>query len=179
MSVILYIVSLVLLVSSTPSLDISWNIFNTSETPEFSYIGYGDWCAANEGAHPGIDFKDPSPDTCSTVVVCMATDTCYVRDFRLTSSRSGHITGWTLFFLVKIQHPTVPGRSGISTGLNTLKKATRFYQAIHWHISGLLNCQVTKNPQSRIRPGTGLTMFILCGATRIVHLTVLFTPSTT
>ena len=32
------IVLLALLISSIPSLDIGWNIFNTSVAPEFSYL---------------------------------------------------------------------------------------------------------------------------------------------
>ena len=97
MSIMLSIALLVLLVSSTPSLDICWNMFNTSVSSEFSYIGYGDWCVAGEGAHPGIDFKDPSPDTCSTVAICPATDICYVRMFQMTADPYGCVTGWTIW----------------------------------------------------------------------------------
>ena len=40
---------------STPWL-VSWPFFQNTQSPHKIIGGYGDWCVAYEGAHPGLDF---------------------------------------------------------------------------------------------------------------------------
>lgn len=68
-------VALLACIISNDVWPLDWNIYDVSADPEFSIIGYGDWCYPGEGAHPGVDFE-PLPGSAN--VISPSTDTTYV-----------------------------------------------------------------------------------------------------
>jgi len=93
------------IIGSGEPFNISWNMFQSSSCPEFSIIGFGDWCDWNEGPHPGLDFKPPvlqdsvlSPADCQTWIQSVFFDatgyTILIDDEAPRISRD--LTGWTI-----------------------------------------------------------------------------------
>ncbi len=100
--------------------NLDWSMFQgAGGVQEFCINGYGDWSPPSVGAHPGLDFEDPSTEPHTTILYSPSNETTYYRFDGMAGGDTGFsifltetpdaMSGWQFSHLdLIIQSPLIP-----------------------------------------------------------------------